>query len=417
MHDSEPTTKSEATTGSPEDSDSNTEPGGVSVIQSYLKTLPNSPGVYRMVREDGQVLYVGKAKSLKKRVTSYTKLTSQSNRIRRMVMQTSSMEFVSTHTEAEALLLEANLIKRYAPRYNILLRDDKTFPQILVTGDHDFPQIVKHRGSRKRKGDYFGPFASAWAVNETLAFLQKVFYLRTCTDSVFEARTRPCLLYQIKRCSAPCVERIAKEDYNDMVDQARAFLNGRSSDIQQQLAAKMQKSSDVMEYEQAAQYRDRIRALTQIQSHQDINLAGLEASDVIAVHHTGAQSCVQVFFFRSGNNYGNRAYFPAHGRDEDAGEVLEAFLAQFYDKTPPPKHIVLNVDIPNKDLLEEALSLREERRVKVLVPTRGDKRKLALLAETNARKALERRLAESATQRKLLEDLSGILGLDAFDHL
>ncbi len=388
------------------------EPGGVAVIRSYLKTLPNNPGVYRMINEAGKVLYVGKAKSLIKRVTSYTNLTRQSNRIRRMVLETTSMEFVTTHTEAEALLLEANLIKRYAPRYNILLRDDKSFPQIMVTGDHGYPQIVKHRGARKRKGDYFGPFASAWAVNETLTFLQKVFNLRTCTDAVFESRSRPCLLFQIKRCSAPCVERISKQDYNAMVDQARAFLNGRSTDIQQQLAVTMQAFSNDQEYEQAALYRDRIRALTQIQSHQDINLAGMAASDVIAIHHTGAQTCVQVFFFRSGQSYGNRAYFPTHGRDDDAGDVLEAFIAQFYDKAPPAKIIILNINIPNRELIEEALSLRAEHKIKVMVPTKGDKRKLALLAETNARKSLERRLAESATQRKLIEDLSSILNLD-----
>ncbi len=389
------------------------EPDGVAIVRSYLNTLPNSPGVYRMIKSDGRVLYIGKAKSLKKRVASYTNLARQSNRIRRMVSETSTMEFVTTHTEAEALLLEASQIKRYTPRYNILLRDDKSFPQILVTGDHDYPQILKHRGARSRKGEYFGPFASAWAVNETLSFLQKVFFLRTCTDSVFEARTRPCLLYQIKRCSAPCVGRIKDEDYSDMVEQARSFLNGRSTDIQQKLALQMQHASDTQDYEQAAQYRDRIRALTQIQSHQDINLAGLEASDVIAVHHVGGQSCVQVFFFRSGQNYGNRAYFPSHGNDAETSEVLEAFLAQFYDKTQPSKQVLLNLDLPNRALLEEAFSIRAGHRVRILVPSRGDKRKLALLAETNARKSLERRLAESATQRKLLEDLSSILGLDS----
>lgn len=413
MQDTEPQEKTELENTERAEANAVSEPAGVEIIRSYLKTLPNNPGVYRMIREDGKVLYVGKAKSLLKRVTSYTNLTRQSNRIRRMVAETATMEFVTTHTEAEALLLEANLIKRYTPRYNILLRDDKSFPQILVTGDHGYPQILKHRGSRKRKGDYFGPFASAWAVNETLTFLQKVFFLRTCTDSVFESRSRPCLLYQIKRCSAPCVGRISEADYNEMVDHAREFLNGRSSNIQQKLASQMQSASDNQEYERAAQYRDRIQALTQIQSHQDINLAGMDASDVIAIHQTGAQSCVQVFFFRSGQNYGNRAYYPAHGRDDEIADVLEAFVAQFYDKAAPAKVILLSHDIPNRELLEEALSIRAERRVHIEVPKRGDKRKLALLAETNARKALERRMAESATQRKLMEDLTKTLDLES----
>ncbi len=388
------------------------KPTGVDIIRSYLKTLPNSPGVYRMINPSGRVLYVGKAKSLRKRVTNYTNLTRQSNRLLRMVSETASMEFVTTHTEAEALLLEANLIKRLKPRFNILLRDDKSFPQILVTADHDFPQILKHRGARKRKGQYFGPFASVWAVNETLTFLQRVFLLRTCTDSVFESRTRPCLLHQIKRCSAPCVERVSKAQYNELVDQARAFLSGRSTDIQQNLAARMQQASDAMEYEEAAQYRDRIQALTRIQAHQDINLGGLVDTDVIAVHQEGGHSCIQVFFFRSGHNYGNRAYFPSHAKDETPDAVLEAFLGQFYGTTPAPKQILLNVDIPHAELMAEALSIGAERRVGIVTPTRGDKRKLALHAQTNAREALGRRLSESATQRKLLGDLAKVLDLD-----
>jgi len=378
-----------------------------------MKTLPNSPGVYRMINARDDVLYVGKAKSLKKRVTSYTNLVRQSNRLRRMIMETVSMEFVTTHTEAEALLLEANLIKRYAPRYNILLRDDKSFPLILVTDDHPFPQILKHRGDQKRKGTYYGPFASAWAVNETQTFLQRVFLLRTCTDPVFEARTRPCLLYQIKRCSAPCVGRISEAGYGELVSQARAFLSGRSQDVQQALAKKMQGASDALEYEEAAQYRDRIQALTRIQAHQDINLAGLVATDVIAIHQAGDQCCIQVFFFRGGNNNGNRAYFPAHTRDETADVVLEAFLGQFYALKTPPRQIFLNIKTPGQSLIEEALELRAAHRVSIVVPRRGDKRKLALHAEANAREALCRRMAESATQRKLLEGLASVLELDA----
>lgn len=385
---------------------------GVEIIRSYLKTLPNSPGVYRMINARDDVLYVGKAKNLKKRVTSYTNLARQSNRLRRMIMETVSMEFVTTHTEAEALLLEANLIKRFAPRYNILLRDDKSFPLILVTEDHAYPQILKHRGAQKRKGSYYGPFASAWAVNETLTFLQRVFLLRTCTDSIFEARTRPCLLHQIKRCSAPCVGRISEEDYGELVSQARAFLTGRSQDIQQSLAKKMQAASDALEYEEAAQYRDRIQALTRIQAHQDINLAGLEPTDVVAIHHTGGQCCIQVFFFRGGHNYGNRAYFPSHTKDETPEAVLEAFLGQFYAKTPPPRQILLNTPTPNQELVEQAMALRADHSVRVAVPSRGDKRKLTQHAEANAREALSRRLSESATQRKLLDGLAKVLGID-----
>jgi excinuclease ABC subunit C len=393
--------------------DASNATSGVDVIRSYLASLQNTPGVYRMVNEVGRVLYVGKAKSLRKRVANYTNLNNQSNRIRRMVSETVSMEFVTTHTEAEALLLESNLIKRYAPRYNILLRDDKSFPQILITGGHDFAQILKHRGAQKRKGEYFGPFASVSAVNETLAFLQRVFLLRTCTDSVFEARTRPCLLYQIKRCSGPCDGRISKEDYGELVDQGRAFLSGRSNTIQQDLAAKMQSASDKQKYEEAAQYRDRIQALTRIQAHQDINLSGMPPTDVIAIHQDSGNFCIQIFFYRGGRNYGNRAYFPAHSRDEIAEVVLEAFLGQFYAQTPPPGQLLLSQKIPNRGLVSEALGIRAEGRVHIRVPTRGDKRKLVAHAQANARAALSRRLAESATQRKLLDDLGQTLGLDS----
>jgi len=385
---------------------------GVERIRSYLPTLALGPGVYRMVSRDGKVLYVGKAKSLRKRVTSYTNLTRQSNRIRRMVNETASMEFVSTHTEAEALLLEADFIKRYAPRYNILLRDDKSFPAILVTGDHAFPQVLKHRGSRKRKGQYFGPFASAWAVNETLAFLQRVFLLRNCTDNVFESRTRPCLLYQIKRCSAPCVGRISEAEYGELVGQARDFLAGRSHDIQQTLADKMQRASDAMDYEAAAQYRDRIRALTRIQSHRGMSLSDTRATDVIAIYQSGGQSCVQVFFFRGANNYGNRAYYPSNDKEAPAGEVLEAFIGQFYAKVQPPGQIIVSEAVPNHELLEQALGLRAERKVSVTVPQRGEKRDLIEAALVNAREALGRRMSESASQRKLLDGLADLLELD-----
>ena len=385
---------------------------GVDCIKGYLARLPTGPGVYRMINRRGDVLYVGKAKSLRKRVASYTNLTRQSNRIRRMVNETVAMEFVSTHTEAEALLLESDLIKRYAPRYNILLRDDKSFPAILVTSDHAFPQVLKHRGSRKRKGQYFGPFASVWAVNETLTFLQRVFLLRTCTDSVFESRTRPCLLYQIKRCSAPCVGRIGDEAYGDLVAQARDFLSGRSHDIQQELAVKMQKASDDLDFEVAAQYRDRIQALTRIQSHRGMGLSDTRPTDVIAIHQSGGQSCVQVFFFRGGNNYGNRAYYPSHAREAEAGEVLEAFIGQFYAKVQPPRRILINTAVPNHDLLEQALCLRADHKVRINEPQRGEKRDLVDAALINAREALGRRMSESASQRKLLEGLAEKLALD-----
>jgi len=385
---------------------------GVAVIEGYLRTLPQNPGVYRMISRDGDVLYVGKAKNLKRRVTSYTKLQRQPNRIRRMVSQTVGMEFVTTHTEAEALLLEANLIKRYKPRYNILLRDDKSFPSILVTSDHEFPQVVKHRGARKRKGDYFGPFASAWAVNETLTVLQRAFLLRSCTDAVFAARTRPCLLHQIKRCCAPCVGRIDQESYAALVEQAQAFLSGESRKIQSQLAERMQRASDDLDFEEAAEYRDRIRALTRVQAHQDINPGDLGTADVIGAHQAGGQTCIQVFFFRGGRNYGNRAYFPSHARDEDAAQVLEAFLGQFYAGNPPPPTILLSHRPPNADLVAEALSVRAERKVQLVVPQRGDKKNLVTHAVTNAKDALSRRLAESATQRQLLEGLADKLGLD-----
>jgi len=385
---------------------------GATVIDRYLKTLPSAPGVYRMINTKGDVLYVGKAKNLKKRVASYTRPDRQPNRTRRMIAETASMEFVTTHTEAEALLLEANLIKRYRPRYNILLRDDKSFPSILMTGEHAFPQVLKHRGAESRKGDYYGPFASVWAVNEALATLQRAFLLRSCTDTVFANRTRPCLLHQIKRCSAPCVGRISEAEYGASVEHARAFLAGGSQKIQRHFSRLMQDASDAEEYEKAAGYRDRIRALTRIQAHQDINLKGVGDADVIGAHQAGGQTCIQVFFFRAGANFGNRAYFPSHAREEDAAAVLEAFLGQFYAKALPPKMILVSHSPPNRKLLAEALSVRAGRNVSLVRPQRGDKRNLINHVLANAREALARRMAESASQRRLLEGLAQALDLD-----
>ena len=385
---------------------------GATVIDGYLKTLPSAPGVYRMINTKGDVLYVGKAKNLKKRVASYTRPDRQPNRTRRMIAETASMEFVTTHTEAEALLLEANLIKRYRPRYNILLRDDKSFPSILLTGDHAFPQVLKHRGAESRKGNYYGPFASVWAVNEALATLQRAFLLRSCTDTVFANRTRPCLLHQIKRCSAPCVGRISEAEYGASVEHARAFLAGGSQKIQRHFSRLMQDASDAEEYEKAAGYRDRIRALTRIQAHQDINLKGVGDADVIGAHQAGGQTCIQVFFFRAGANFGNRAYFPSHAREKDATAVLEAFLGQFYAKALPPKTILVSHPPPNRKLLAEALSVRAGRNVSLVWPQRGDKRNLINHVLANAREALARRMAESASQRRLLEGLAQALDLD-----
>ncbi len=385
---------------------------GVNVIKSYLKTLPGDPGVYRMINHEGDVLYVGKAKNLKQRVSNYANPSRQSTRIQRMINQTRSMEFVTTHTEAEALLLEANLIKKLAPRYNILLRDDKSFPYILITGDHAYPQVLKYRGPRKRKGEYFGPFASAGAVNQSLAILQRAFLLRSCTDSVFASRIRPCLLYQIKRCSAPCVDITTGEAYARLVEQARSFLTGRSKTIQKQLAEEMQALSDSLQFEEAAVLRDRIKAMTNIQSHQDIQAPNIDDADIIALHLEAGQACIQVFFLRAGANYGNRAYYPAHTADAPPEQIMEAFLGQFYANKIPPKMILLSTDVVEKRVLIDALSERAERRVHLSVPSRGDKRNLVRLALENARKALNRRLVESASQRQLLNGLAEKLELD-----
>jgi excinuclease ABC subunit C len=388
-------------------------PKGVPVIQSYLKTLPGQPGVYRMISPHGAVLYVGKAKNLKKRVLSYVRPERHPIRTRRVIAETAAMEFVTTHTEAEALLLESNLIKRFQPRYNILLRDDKSFPSILVTGDHRFPQILKHRGAKSRVGDYFGPFASAWAVNETLNVLQRAFLLRSCTDAVFAARTRPCLLHQIKRCSAPCVGRVGEADYRRSVEEAREFLKGGSQKIQQRFAKQMQAASDAENYEEAAGYRDRIRALTSVQAHQDINLAGIDEADVVAAHQAGGQTCVQVFFFRTGANFGNRAYFPSHAASDGPAEVVEAFLGQFYARAEPPRTVLLSHAPPNQALIAEALSMRAGRRVRLLRPARGEKLNLVRHALINAKEALARRMAESASQWRHLEALAKTFDLEA----
>jgi len=385
---------------------------GAALISEKVKTLPDSPGVYRMLKGNGDVLYVGKARSLKKRVTSYTKLAGHSNRIARMIASTEAMEFITTATETDALLLEANLIKQLKPRYNVLLRDDKSFPYILLTSDHDFPQVVKHRGSRSREGDYFGPFASAGSVTRTLNTLQRAFLLRSCTDSVFDARTRPCLLFQIKRCSAPCTGEINNTDYAELVSESRDFLQGKSRRTQEHLAGQMEAASAKLDFESAAIYRDRIRALTNIQSHQGINPQSVTDADVFAVAEESGQTCVQVFFFRGGQNWGNRAYFPRHDKDFTRTEVLDAFLAQFYDDRPSPPKIFLSDDVPGRALLGDALTIRAERRVNVSVPQRGEKREIVEHALRNAKEALSRRQAESATQRKLLNELADIFGLE-----
>jgi len=385
---------------------------GLATIARAVKTLPGSPGVYRMLDGKGEVLYVGKAKNLKRRVASYTQAARLPRRLQRMVAATVALEVVTTHTEAEALLLEGNLIKRFMPRYNVLLRDDKSFPYILITADHDYAQIAKHRGARNRPGDYFGPFASAGAVNRTVTALEKAFLLRSCSDTVFASRTRPCLMYQIKRCSAPCVGRIDKAAYDELVREARDFLTGRSHDIQHRLADAMQEAAERMDFEGAAVYRDRIRALTQIQSRQDINVRGIEDADVIAAHQDGGQTCIQVFFFRAGRNYGNRAYYPSHDKTLEAGEVLGAFVAQFYDNKPVPDLVLLSHRPADAGLLAEALSVRAGRKVTLTSPQRGDKRKLVEHAQANAREALARRLAESGAQRRLLEGLAATLTLE-----
>jgi excinuclease ABC subunit C len=386
---------------------------GHAVIRDYLRQLDDRPGVYRMLGRSGEVLYVGKARNLRRRVAAYAKPTGHSSRIDRMIAATASMMFLTTETETEALLLEQNLIKQLKPRYNVLLRDDKSFPNILVTGEHPFAQIKKHRGARKEKGIYFGPFASAGSVNRTLNQLQKAFLLRSCSDSMFESRTRPCLLYQIKRCSAPCVGHISEADYRGLVEDATDFLRGKSTTVQAQLAQAMEEAAGAMEYERAAAMRDRIRALTSVQANQGVNPEGVEEADVIALHEKDGQACVQVFFIRAHQNWGNRAYFPRNGAGAEPGELLEAFLAQFYGNKPPARLLLLSHPPDNVDLLEEALGSALGRKVKISVPQRGEKAALVEHAARNAREALARRMAESASQTALLEGIATAFGLEA----
>ncbi len=386
---------------------------GHEVIQRYLADLETSPGVYRMLDAKGAVLYVGKARNLRARVSNYARPAGHSPRIARMIADTASMMFLTTRTETEALLLEQNLIKQLKPRYNVLLRDDKSFPNILVAKDHAFPQIKKHRGRKAEKGDYYGPFASAGAVNRTLNQLQKVFLLRNCSDATFESRTRPCLLYQIKRCSAPCVGYISEEGYAGLVGDAERFLSGRSTKVQGQLAAQMQEASDAMEFERAAALRDRIRALTQVQSTQGINPKGVAEADVIALHTEGGQACVQVFFIRANQNWGNRDYYPRTGSGADAAEVLRSFVGQFYDDKTPPRLILLSDGIEDADLMAEALSEKAGRKVEIAVPRRGEKLELIAGAARNARESLARKMAESATQTKLLKGLAEAFDLES----
>lgn len=388
---------------------------GHEVIQSYLKTLDNSPGVYRMLDAKGRVLYVGKARSLKKRVSNYAKPTGHSARIARMISQTASMMFLTTRTETEALLLEQNLIKQLKPHFNVLLRDDKSFPNILLTG-HEFPQIKKHRGARKEKGQYFGPFASADAVNRTLNQLQKVFLLRNCTDATFDARSRPCLQYQIKRCAGPCVGKVDAEGYATLVRDAVDFLSGRTTKMQESLAADMEAASEAMEFEKAAVLRDRIRALTQVQQSQGINPRGVAEADVIALHMEGGQACVQVFFIRANQNWGNRDFYPRTGAGAGPGEVLQAFVGQFYDQKDPPRLILLSDPLDEQDLMAEALAEKLGRKVELSVPQRGEKSELVANAQRNARESLGRKMAETATQAKLLDGMAEAFGLDGPPH-
>lgn len=385
---------------------------GHRLIHSYLRGLDNSPGVYRMLDAEARVLYVGKARALKKRVSNYAKPTGHSARIARMISETASMMFLTTRTETEALLLEQNLIKQLKPRYNVLLRDDKSFPFILISKEHRYPQLKKHRGRRGERGSYFGPFASGEAVNRTLNQLQKVFLLRNCSDAVFENRTRPCLMHQIKRCAAPCVGLVSEADYDALVKDAERFLEGRSTHIQAELARQMQAASDAMEFERAAALRDRIQALTQVQQSQGINPRGVAEADVVALHLDGGQACVQVFFIRAHQSWGNRDFYPRTGAGAEAPEILEAFLGQFYDGKEPARLILLSHPIENPDLMQALLSERAGHRVEISVPQRGEKAELVANAARNARESLARRLSESATQARLLEGLATAFGLE-----
>ncbi|MCZ4430777.1 excinuclease ABC subunit UvrC [Agrobacterium sp. SOY23] len=384
---------------------------GMDLIGEFVKHLPNSPGVYRMFNEAGDVLYVGKARSLKKRVGNYAQGRVHSNRIAQMVRFTTHMEFVTTRTETEALLLEANLIKRLRPRFNVLLRDDKSFPYILITADNRAPAIFKHRGARARKGDYFGPFASAGAVGRTINSLQRAFLIRTCTDSVFETRTRPCLLYQIKRCSGPCTHEISDQGYAELVKEAKDFLSGKSQSVKTAIAQQMNEAAEDLDFERAAVYRDRLAALSHVQSHQGINPAGIEEADVFAIHHEGGISCIQVFFFRTGQNWGNRAYFPKADPSLPGSEILNAFLAQFYDDKPVPKQILLSETVEEQELLAAALGEKAGHKVTISVPQRGEKKDITDHVLANAREAHGRKLAETSSQARLLKGFAETFGL------
>ncbi|MCA3309689.1 MAG: excinuclease ABC subunit UvrC [Roseomonas sp.] len=385
---------------------------GLAVLEAALPTLPTSPGVYRMLDEKGEALYVGKARSLRKRVTSYTQLGRLPERLRRMVFETRSLEVVTTASEAEALLLEANFIKRFRPRFNIVLRDDKSYPWLVITEDHPFPQIAKHRGERRKGASYWGPFASVWAVNQTINALQRVFLLRSCRDTVFDTRTRPCLLFQIKRCAAPCVDRISQPDYAALVAEAKQFLSGETPSIQKRLATEMEAAAADLQFERAAALRDRIRGLTHIQGKDRVNLDGMGDADVIALHQAAGQSCVQVFFFRGGRNNGNRAFFLSHAKqDQSAEEVMGAFLGQLYEDLPPPPLLLLSHDPPEAALIAEALAIKAGRRVELRRPQRGEKHEALEHAATNAREALERRMAEGTAQAALLEGTASLFGL------
>jgi excinuclease ABC subunit C len=386
---------------------------GIEVIQQFAKHLPNRPGVYRMFDRAGEVLYVGKAKSLKNRVTSYARGMAHTNAVARMIAETANMEFVTTGTETEALLLESNLIKQLRPRYNVLLRDDKSFPYILLTGDHDAPAILKHRGSRQRKGDYFGPFASVWAVTRTIDALQKAFLIRTCADSFYENRTRPCLLFQIKRCAGPCTGEISIPEYQALAGQARDFLSGRSSTVKQLLSARMQEAAEELEFEKAARYRDRLAALSAVQAGQDINTQGVEEADVFAIDEQAGQFCVEIFFFRNHQNWGNRALFPRADRSLTPAEVLASVVAQFYDDKPPPRLVLLSHPVEEIELIGQALSARAGRKVEVAHPKRGERADLMAHAVKNAREALSRKLADNAGQSALLAALGAAFGMES----
>jgi excinuclease ABC subunit C len=384
---------------------------GRDAIIRYAKHAPSAPGVYRMIGQGGDVLYVGKAKNIKKRITAYARPTAYDSRIERMIAATTALEFVTTTTETEALLLEANLIKRLRPRFNVLLRDDKSFPYIMLTAGHPAPQIGKHRGARNKPGDYYGPFASVWAVNRTITALERAFLIRSCSDAVYESRTRPCLLFQIKRCSGPCTGEISHVDYAELVREAKSFLSGKSRAVKEQLAAEMERASEALDFERAAVLRDRLAALSAVQSQQGINPRGVEEADVFAIHQQGGFNCIQVFFFRTGQNWGNRAYFPKADRSLSAAEVLGSFLAQFYDDKPCPRCIFVSEEIADRALLAEALSTKSGRKVEVSVPQRGEKRELVDHALANAREALGRKLADTASQQKLLSALADTFGL------